>query len=235
MPRSRAERFVHAFHEIELYLRSRVGADRRLRFYDLVTEVAKGDQAVAAFELDLREFADLRNAIVHEGTGKPIASPYIDTVRAIEEIAAVIKSPPVLADVVVVERVATCTPETAVLAAARCMREGDFSQLPVLSGDSVVALLTAETITRYIASLSEAALGHLATAEVGEVLPHAERDDNYEVVVEATSTFEAIELFRRTANEGRSLDAVLVKGSVGLRTIVTPFDLPLLLAASRLS
>jgi predicted transcriptional regulator len=234
MPRSRAERFLSAFHGVEALLRARLAADRRLRFYDLVNEVAKLDPTVAAFRLDLMEFADLRNAIVHEGTGSAIANPYPDTVLAMERIASILASPPKLIDVIRVEMVETCGPETLVLEAARTMRRGDFSQVPVVVSRRVVALLTTETVTRFVSVVPDDDLPRLPGVLVSEVLPHAERDDNFEVVTPESTTFEAIELFRTAADAGRSLDAILAVDEGRLVTIATPFDLPLLIRASHL-
>ncbi len=235
MPRSRADRFLDAFHGVEALLRSRIGADRRLRFYDLVDEAAKHDAVVAAFQLDLKEFADLRNAIVHDGTGRAIANPYPATVTAIERIAEVLKSPPTLVNVIVVPEVQTCSLATAVLSAARAMRDGDFSQLPVIDHGSIRGLLTAETVTRYLASVPLDDLAGIAGAVVDDVLPHAERVDNFRIVGVTCTTFEAIDLFRSASDEGRSLDAILAVDGQRLATIATPYDMPRLLGASKLA
>jgi hypothetical protein len=153
VPRSRADRFLAAFNQVEQLLRDRISADRHLRFYELVDRAARSDATVAAFAIDLKEFADLRNAIVHErGSGKPIANPYPETVAAIEATCELIRTPPRVSDVIRVDRVETCEPRTLVLDAASVMRTGDFSQLPVIIDGKVAALLTAETVMRFIAS-----------------------------------------------------------------------------------
>jgi len=233
MPRSRANRFLDAFNGIEHVLRERIAADRGLRFYDLVDRVASSNSAVAAFALDLKQYADLRNAIVHgRGDGRPIADPYPDTVNSIEHIRALLESPPRLTECIVVSRVETCTADTPVLAAAKVMKYGDFSQMPVLDGATPYALLTAETVTRFLAELAPDRIGEIASATVSEVLPFAEFGDNWATAGTDATVFDAIDLFRRASTAGRSLDAILVTDASTLLTIVTPFDMPLLLLAA---
>jgi CBS domain-containing protein len=233
VPRSRADRFIAAFHAIEQSLRSRVAADRHLRFYDLVDRVAAEDAGVDAFRLDLKEFADLRNAIVHErGSGRAIANPYPDTVAAIEGIRDLLASPPLLVDVIRIEDLKTCQPTTPILEAARVMRAGDFSQLPVVNGSDVVtALLTAETITRFVGASGTCKELSLVDATVADALPHAERFDNYMIVDVDATVFRVIGQVRTASDEGRSLDAVIVSDGVGPVTLATPYDMPRLLAA----
>jgi hypothetical protein len=71
-----ATRFVDAFHTIEKDLRRRTNAGPDVRFYKLVDLVAPKDALVARHQVDLKEWADLRNAIVHEKTRRHIARPF---------------------------------------------------------------------------------------------------------------------------------------------------------------
>lgn len=81
------ERFMNAFTAIEKYLRKYKTSDKTHEsFYGLVEKAKKKDAIVRQYELDLKELADLRNAITHERTdGHPIAEPYPSTVDLIEK------------------------------------------------------------------------------------------------------------------------------------------------------
>ena len=151
-PRTAGERFLDAFAAIERLLRQKAGAGREVRFFALIGTVAARDPAVRRFAVDLREYADLRNAIVHErGDGHLIAEPHESTVGRIEEIRSLLERPPQLTNsfhgpVQVVD------PSDPVGTAAQQMRAGDFSQLPVYKGPAFIGLLTAETVTRWLAA-----------------------------------------------------------------------------------
>jgi hypothetical protein len=90
-----ADRFLTAFVSIEKYLRRRTESDRLISFYALIEKTVQKDASVRAYEIDLKEYADLRNAIVHERSGgQPIAEPHDDVVRRIELLTDIITRPP---------------------------------------------------------------------------------------------------------------------------------------------
>lgn len=69
-----SDRFLNAFSSIEQQLRKITRRGKETRFYQLVDEASASTPAVASYKDDLKEFADLRNAIVHErGDGRVIA------------------------------------------------------------------------------------------------------------------------------------------------------------------
>lgn len=87
MPYENSRRYLNAFNEIEDALRRLVDADKRERFYELIEKAAQKDKSIKTYSDDLKEFADLRNAIVHDRIGgEPIAVPHYKTVIRIEKI-----------------------------------------------------------------------------------------------------------------------------------------------------
>jgi predicted transcriptional regulator len=234
---TRADQFLAAFSRIERKLRDFAEADRSASFYALVDRAAQRSRAVKQFSADLKEYADLRNAIVHErGGGHPIADPREDTVRAIEEIRAVLEDPPILLQVVKVT-VETCRIDDPVGRAARQMYDGDFSQLPVYEESAFAALLTAETVARWLAACLEGGIGIVEEAPVRDVLAHTEDPDNHRLVSRDATVFDALQLFDAYSEHGKSLDAILVTHS-GRREekplgIVTIYDIPRLLTTIR--
>jgi predicted transcriptional regulator len=237
METDRSRRFLNAFHAIEAHLkklssRSRAGGSPRDTFYGLV-DSAKGDAAVYRFQFDLKEYADLRNAIVHERKGGlPIAEPHPDTVEAIEGILRQLVAPPKLVTKFR-KKVQTCRPEDPIRIPARVMRDHNFSQMPVY-GEEFLALLTSETIARWIG----VAVGEddiVIGATVAQVLREAEDTDNFVLLSADSTIFDAKEQFDDYQNRGKYLDAIVITQN-GRRLeqplgIVTIFDYPQLLGA----
>jgi len=62
-----SDRFLYAFNSIQCHLRKLTKSEKGTSFCKLVKE-AESNTAVQQFNDDLKEFADLRNAIVHERT-----------------------------------------------------------------------------------------------------------------------------------------------------------------------
>lgn len=86
--RSRADRFLSAFRDVEDYLRDLVSADPRTGFDALLAAAIPMSAGVRRHQQRLRQYGWLRNAIVHSrySRAKPIADPREDVVADLEAI-----------------------------------------------------------------------------------------------------------------------------------------------------
>ena len=91
-----AQRFLNAFAMIEKQLKQITGVTRYSRFYQLLNQASRSSGLVRKYEMELQEYADLRNAIVHQRSdeGHIIAIPIDEVVTEIEELARKICEPP---------------------------------------------------------------------------------------------------------------------------------------------
>jgi len=71
---SNSDRFLQAFTTIEQYLRKKSGLGRDSSFPELVKAVSKSNPVIRNREDDLRQFAELRNAMVHIRRGNDVFS-----------------------------------------------------------------------------------------------------------------------------------------------------------------
>ena len=80
-------RFINAFVSIEMHLKEILNTGY-LPFNQLVYRASKIDKVVRHYQLDLNEFAQLRNAIMHTRAGQDriIAEPHDEIVEEIETI-----------------------------------------------------------------------------------------------------------------------------------------------------
>ena len=229
-------RYLSAFAEIEQRLGAVVGASSFKTFYDLLGKAADVSAAVRRNEATLRELADLRNVLVHRHNHLvELAIPNERTVVQLEGLAKLIAAPPRL-DSMFSMPVETCAPSDSVQLAAQKMIRGDFSQVPVVQEGRVVDLLTTETITRWMA-VQLGRDGLLEAAPVGEVLRHKENKSTFKMLARGASAFDAIESFDDALHAGHTYDAILLtqngKQTESLIGILTPFDIPRLLNATR--
>jgi CBS domain-containing protein len=228
-----SEVFIKIFAQIEEWLRKKARADRSVSFYQLVEHVASQDRSVVRYKDDLKEFADLRNAIVHERTdGHVIAEPNDLTVCDFDRIRAALLNPPA-----VIPRfqrsVQSRNLEDAVGKAVSDMRSGSFSQLPILSNGKVTALLTSDTIVRWLASEVTNDLVSLMDTKISTVLPHTEDFDHYCFLSRHATLHEALVCFEDFTARGKTLNAILIsqdgKPEQFLLGILNVYDLPSIL------
>ncbi len=228
-----SDSFLKTFSTIEAWLRQQADADRSTTFYQLIDRVSKRNRTVERYRDDLKEFADLRNAIVHERSdGHIIAEPNDRALSDFNHLCTTLLNPPKLIpkfQLDVRSRMLT----DSVGEAVSDMRKGSFSQLPVLSGNTIIALLTSETVVRWLASEVHNGLVSLWDTKIEHVLPHTEDRDHYCILARDATMLDALTRFEDFAARGKDLDAILIsndgKSDQKLLGIITLFDLPVVL------
>ncbi len=230
-----SDRFLQAFNRIEKHLRREAQEDRFVSFGKLVREAERRDGIVRRYAVDLHELADLRNAIVHETTdGHVIAEPNDGTVQHIETIAAALSEPPLVAPFI--RNVVTVADTSAIGEAVGLLKERNYSQLPVTKQGAFYALLTSNTVARWLGAAADEV--KLSTP-VAEVLEHAEDAGAHVFIGRNATQFDVLEAFERPLRTGKSLSALLIthsgKTHEKIVGIVTASDLPAVLQALELT
>jgi len=225
-----SDRFLNAFRAIEEHLRELTGEERG-HFQELVNKRARaGDLIVRRYRDELTQFAELRNAIVHmDGGEQVIAEPNDYAVGKIERIRDLILRPPGI-DGIYHRPVQTCEPCDSIVEVARVMASREYSQMPVVEHGRFHALITTNTIARWLGASSHQTMESLREAKVCEVLQFSEDSDNYRFISKHASVYDVIEAFRGYEKVGRSLDAILVtehgEPCEEIIGIITMADLP---------
>lgn len=227
---SNSERYLAAFNAIEGTLRRRLGGDPSLTFHQLLRQLAPSDRAVRSAQLDLQEFAELRNAIVHARSGQVLAEPNDEAVGELERIRSVIEAPPRVDAVIGRREVVTTDPEAPIRAAAEVMRRGNFSQLPVFRAGAFHALLTTSGVSRWVAEMLTSNDGILEDAPVQTVLAFEEDTEVCTFLPPTATVHQALEQFEKFAARGHQLQAILIseggRANASPLNIVTVYDVP---------
>ena len=229
-PTLNSDRFLDAFSSIEKFLHRAAKKERGAPFYALVDTVGQSNPAVRHFARDLKEFADLRNAIVHERTnGHVIAEPNDRAVAEIERIVETITNPPKVIPLFQTE-VLRLQISDSVAEAVKSMYDRSFSQIPVYDGEKFAGLLTTNTVAVWLGSCAEEEIFSLTETTIATVLEYTEDEDNHLFVGRGTTLSEIQERFQEYERRGKRLEAILVtesgKATENLLGVVTIWDLP---------
>ena len=232
MNRENSTRFLDAFAHIEQALEDILGTTRHKPFYQLVDEAARKDPFVQDIAVELKEYGDLRNAIVHERIDdEPIAEPHAKTVARIERIRDLLLEPPKV-DQEFLGPVITCQTTDLVSTAAELMYQHSFSKIPVYDEENrFVGLLTAEAITHWLGAQLQKRSNDLYRERVESVLKYVdERTTSFRFISRHTPVFEVMRLFDETTHRGQRLQAVIIthdgREDAQPLGIITVFDLP---------
>ncbi|MBE3519051.1 MAG: CBS domain-containing protein [Firmicutes bacterium] len=235
---NRGERFLAAYNVIEHELRRRWGDPGRRESFRRMVDGLKGrDSVVRRFKDDLEEFADLRNAIVHERISPDylIAVPLEETVRRIEEIAELMVRPPLVYPRFSREVICFDVADRAdrVL---RTIKKTTFSQFPVYDGSKYVGLLTDGAVARWMADRIHgerekgcATLDEILSATAKDIIAY-ERGNRARFLPRKATIYEAQEIFKENPpHADRHVLAILItengKPEEKLLGIITPSDL----------
>lgn len=220
-----SNRFLTAFHRIEQSMKDIIGTNDHLSFYKLVELSKRKNAVVRRFEEDLKEYATLRNAIVHHQTSTEyaIAEPHDEIVQALEAIDEALAKPVTVGEMFA-RKVSTLQAQDTLLDALVMIRDKQFTQIPVYQGNVFVGLLTAVGITFWLANhVEKEDISWEMTIE--STLQHEKKKENHLFVPREMSIFEAEELFKEAMAKGKRLEALLITDKDGLVGIVTPLDL----------
>jgi CBS domain-containing protein len=226
---SRAETFLAAFHAIERQLRRIAGTPEHLPFSRVVDEAAQRSPEARPFANDLREYAELRNAIVHRSRREPIAEPHRDVVAHLERILATLTDPPKVLPLFKRE-VITVNETDPVARAVEIMYAESISQVPVMRGSAFEALLTTKTVTRWLgASVGDDVFSLLETP-VAHVLRFAEGADSYAIIASSATLAHVMDHFQEAELRGSKPQALFIsqrgKPTDKLLGVITTADLP---------
>lgn len=178
-PTNRAVPFLAAFNDIEAFLRELLSARKSDNFRWMVDLAVRKHLLSDDHAGELKEFAELRNAITHgqyTEDMRPIAEPLPETVAEIERIRDLLRDPPTALGVLGQHEVHTFAPGDDIRDALRIIRKTKISQFPIYEGGRCVGLLTTNTIARWVAADLDDN-DHLDARSIAEVLDWAEEND----------------------------------------------------------
>lgn len=185
---------------------------------------------IRKFEQDLREYGDLRNAIVHHRTefNYAIAEPHDDVVRLMEYIEQELSRPHTVGDLFT-RKVFTLRASDKLATGLKVIREKRFNQIPIYEGGHFIGLVTAMGITYWLADKSTEENISREMPTLLDIYHHEKRKKTYRFVPMGLSVYGAEEYFKKAVESGNRLEALLITENgqphEKLLGIVTPLDL----------
>ena len=225
-----SDRFLTAFNRIDHSMREIVGAREFIPFFRLVDQSKKKSALVRKYEDDLRSYAELRNAIVHQRTSTEyvIAEPHSEVVERIEHIDEAIARPKLVGQLFR-KRVMAFQMTDSLKYALKIIRKRKFTQFPVYKGQEFQGLLTTVGITNWLASSMLHTDLQKFMPTLADILHHEKNETNFKFISRYITIYEAEEIFKQGVERGRRYEALLItehgKSHQKLIGIVTPIDI----------
>lgn len=227
-----AIRFLNAFTQLETLFKRMSEDDKTRNFTTYVHYYAKHNEVVKRYRDDLLQFAQLRNAIVHERVegDELIADPHPAIVEQIEYIYTVLSQPKTIKDLGL-RKLLTCKLDSLFMEVLMEMEKYGYTQVPVLQGPKVVNVLSTTHVLHFIQHHIDQGLVDFSGVNVSDVID--QQTKHYKLVYEDTPLYEVVNLFNDQIQKGNRLSCVVVlnsesrkKGPIGVLTLK---DLPKIL------
>ncbi|MFD1030010.1 CBS domain-containing protein [Metaplanococcus flavidus] len=230
MGKQNSERFLIAFNKIEKIMKGMIDRNDHVSFFTAIELSKKEHAAIRKYEDDLREFGDLRNAIVHHRTATEfvIAKPHTEIVELIEHIENLL-SRPITVGTSFARQVHIFNSDDTLRKVLRMVRDKNFKHIPVYKDGEFSGLLTANGIMRWLAATVEEEVISREITTMDDILKYEKNGNNFRFIASNTPVYEAEEIFKNSVVSGHKLEAILItrngKEDEALTGIITPIDL----------
>jgi predicted transcriptional regulator len=206
MPRN-SDRFITAFNRIDKAMDAELSNSKGIGFSKAVRILTKYNAIVRRYKDDLLEFAELRNAIVHNriDTGQVIAEPHDAIVEQIEQIESEITSPKLVMPKFE-KQVHVFKSKDSLSSLLDAIHEKGYSKFPVYDGRDFIGLITESGITKWLAKNKESSIKETL---IEEIMPY-QKDNNHQFISQDTSVYQAVEVFKEKIGNGNRIDALLI-------------------------
>lgn len=225
-----AQRFLSAFVKIEKQLKVMSNTVGYVKFYHMLDEAGRKNGIIKTYSVDLQEYADLRNAIVHQRTdgGEVIAQPNIEVVEKIEMIANLICTPPLL-EKYFLKTVKIFYQEDSLLDIMEYLDQNEHSKVPIYNASGFHCLLSSDAILKWaIPYLTKGTFDIKESAM--EVTNRFNNKENCLFLDRGQNVQKVMDIFEASLRKGDNLAAILISEH-GIKSekpigIITHEDLP---------
>jgi len=203
-----SEIFLTTFNRIEKELKSLL--KKEVGFSKSVRILRNSNPIVKRYAEDLLEYADLRNAIVHNkiDAAYAIAEPHDSVVTEIEKIEKELAEPRKVTPLFA-RKVRTFQVDDMLSELLFVIYEKGYTKFPVYDGNEFRGLVTQKGITSWLAKYMGRTIPSPKETLLKDVLECVEYD-NYKFIKSNTSVYRAEEVFKEQVGKGNRIEALLI-------------------------
>ncbi len=202
----------------------------------LINEMGnRGYRMFSAYAYELRLFARLRNAIIHnpyKKTAHPIATPHKDIVEKYEYIKnSAINPPKALSVAVPGANISTATLKTNVQELMKNMIKMSYTHIPIIDKNEMIGVFSENTLFCYVVETKDCIITSDATIELLKefIAPEKHMNEFFVFVDRNTLLHEVEEIFDQGLKDKKRIAVVYVtehgKSGEKLLGMITAWDL----------
>lgn len=227
---SNSAEFIDTFNKLEKYFKDKVDEGSHKPFYSLIGTLKHSDSNVRFYYTKLKEYADLRNAIIHERIdGRVIAEPNEYAVKELKLIYEKITISPKVIEICV-HSVKKLSPTDNLSLALNLMNEHGFSQVPIYNKNNIFeGMLNSIAISSWMSAVMNNGLVDISKVMIKDVLTYTRKSRVTLFKSKELNVYEVLDIYKAYAILPERIDAIIVtetgKKEEKPITIVTDHDM----------
>ncbi|WP_353892479.1 DUF6548 family protein [Proteinivorax hydrogeniformans] len=232
---SNADKFLDVYNELDKFMRQRLNAGDYKGHTKLLEEMKQRYTIVNSYYEELKDYAKLRNAIVHESKEgvKPIAEPHDITVKNYYAIAQTIINPPKALEKIAVSytNIFTATLKDNALEIMEKMHKHTFTHVPVVDeDDKLLGIFSENTVFSYLVEHRILETDQDNTIEeFADFLPiEKHKSEYFEFVPKSTLVMDIEEMFKQGLKDDKRISVIFItengKKEEKILGLITPWD-----------
>ncbi len=220
---SNSDRFLNIYNELDQFMRVSLDEDSRTSHTQLIEKLAKKSNLFRFYKNDLKEFAELRNAIVHNTHfcnnryGDVIAEPHDIVVEMYDELLEKINSPKLAKDIyrhLSDENVLIATTKTKIMNIIKAMHDKDFTCVPIIMNNKLIGVFSENVLLSLIAKKGICDFRKLIINDILEYIQIENHQGEYfEFCKVKDNIFDLKELFQKQMLNKKRLELIFVTGN----------------------
>ncbi|SET60071.1 Predicted transcriptional regulator with C-terminal CBS domains [Salinibacillus kushneri] len=209
-PANHVERFEIAFNQIHSILKERSRNMKTDRFVDLLQENREKYGVLNSNYYKLKQYAKLRNAIVHERIEEEyyIADPHLNVVEDIERISEILKHPP-KAMAIASQPVEFFKASSSLQKVLETIEQTGYSQFPIYERGHFQGLLTEGGIAKWVSRNIQNHSINLKGIAARDIL-EVEKRRNVACLSQEQTVYDVEDSFQMHYEKKQKLEAILI-------------------------
>lgn len=232
-----SERFVNTYNKLDKYMRQHSTKDYYESHLSLIdTMVRKGDVFFKKNSEILKQFAKLRNAIVHnpkDNDSRTIAEPHDRVVKAYEEFLEKVTNPPLAIDNMSIpnKKIYKTYLNSNVFEVINIMKKNMYSHVPVVEDNKLIGVFSENVIFSYIADKNVITLDeNTKISHFDNYIPiNRHTSEKFIFTHKNTTVVEIDDMFQDEYKDNKRLGAIFItengKEYEKILGLITPWDI----------
>lgn len=231
-----ADKFLNIYNRLDAYMRKELQEEDYVSHTKLLNNMKARGNIYFKYNIDdLKSYATLRNAIVHNPKSKeakPIAEPHDLIVKKYEDLVNRVLNPPKALDSIAIRRqdVFTTTLDDNALLVMKEMNKNIFTHVPVIEEDKMIGVFSENTVFTFFADKDIALFeDKMKIKDFINYIPiEKHQSETFKFVSRDTTVLEIEEIFRKEFENKKRISAIFItengKEEEKLLGLITPWD-----------